>query len=256
MDDSSLQGVGVLVTRPRKQAGGLIDAITALGGSVTAFPVLEPRARPAAAVLDEAAQLHTPDIVVFISPNAVRHGIRFAGAARIAAVGPATGQAVAAAGRTTDIQAPGGFNSEQLLATPQMQDVEGKIVRIIRGVGGRGLLGDTLRERGATVEYLEVYSRELPRYEAGELAAIADEFETGAIDVVTAMSVATFNNLVTLLPEHCHQRLAQTRLVTPTSRVIKAARDRFPDMPTMLAGGPQAHDIVAAVVACMNQPDD
>ena len=41
MADRALQGVGVLVTRPRTQAIELVDAIEARGGDAYCFPVIE-----------------------------------------------------------------------------------------------------------------------------------------------------------------------------------------------------------------------
>jgi uroporphyrinogen-III synthase len=41
MPDRPLQGVGVLVTRPRTQATELVDAIEAQGGMAYCFPVIE-----------------------------------------------------------------------------------------------------------------------------------------------------------------------------------------------------------------------
>ena len=80
----------------------------------------------------------------------------------------------------------------------------------------------------------------------------------GDIDVVTVMSVETLRNLVELLPAAGLEYLGKTRLVTPASRVIKAANNRFPGIPTLLAEGPQAGDLVEAIVAGMQpgNPDD
>ena len=151
---SPLDGVGVLVTRPQRQADGLVAAIESRGGVAIRFPVIEARPHPQADVIAMAETLHIPDIVIVVSANAVRFGLRFAGDAAIAAVGPATARSVENSGRQVDIRARDGFDSEQLLATPELQDVAGKVVRIIRGNGGRELLASTLRERGATVESL------------------------------------------------------------------------------------------------------
>ena len=150
-------------------------------------------------------------------------------------------------GRQVDIRSRDGFDSEQLLATPELQDVAGKVVRIIRGNGGRELLASTLRERGATVEYLEVYERVLPDYEDSELAGIVDRWRNGEIDVVTIMSVETLVNLITILPKACRNRLRQTLLVTPAERVIIEAKKQLQGIPTALAAGTSPEDIVRAI---------
>jgi uroporphyrinogen-III synthase len=56
------------------------------------------------------------------------------------------------------------FDSESVLALPAFQApaVAGRRVLILRGDGGRDLLGDTLRARGAEVEYLTCYHRNGP----------------------------------------------------------------------------------------------
>ncbi len=226
MADTPLGGAGVLVTRPERQADGLVQAIESQGGVAIRFPVIEARPLAQADVIAMAETLQIPDIAILVSANAVRFGLRYAGDAAIAAVGPATARSVEKSGRQVDIRSPGGFDSEHLLATPELQDVAGKVVRIIRGNGGRELLASTLRDRGATVEYLEVYQRVVPGYDEAEIAAIGDRLRSGGIDVITIMSVETLRNLVELLPAEALEYLGKTRLVTPASRVIKAANDR------------------------------
>ena len=251
MPEGVLDGVGVLVTRPRLQAEELVQAIRNLGGRAIEFPVIEPRARSEADVSADAGKLAQPDIAIFVSGNAVRLGLDYAGSARLAAIGPATARLLEQAGRNVDIQSPHGYNSERLLETPELQNVDGKVVRIIRGDSGRELLATELRERGALVEYLSVYRREVPVYSESEISAIEAEWRSGAIDVITIMSVETLSNLVDLLPQACSEALAMTPLVTPATRVINEAERRFPGIPTILADGPQAGEMVDAVVACV-----
>ena len=246
-----LDGVGVLVTRPRRQAEGLVQAIAAAGGAAIEFPVIEAQPRDSAAIEAAAANLTPADIAIFVSGNAVRFGLGHAGDAKIAAIGPATAAAIEAQGCTVDIRSPGGYTSEHLLATPEFADAGGKVIRIIRGNAGRELLATELRERGARVEYLSVYSRELPRHDPVAIAALGRRWRAGDIDVVTIMSVETLVNLVDLLPRESRELLGTTPLVTPATRVIKEAEKRFPGIPTTLADGPQARDMVEAIVACL-----
>ncbi len=251
MAKKPLGGAGVLVTRPQNQADSLVQAIESRGGVAIRFPVIEARPLAPAAVIATAETLQPPDIVIFVSVNAVRFGLHHAGDAAIGVVGPTTALEVEQSGREVDIRSPTGFNSEQLLAAAELQDVTGKVVRIIRGNGGRELLASTLRDRGAVVEYLEVYRRVVPDYETSEVRSLTDRWRDGDIDVVTIMSVETLHNLAELLPDEGLEYLGKTRLVTPASRVIKAANDRFPGIPTTLAKGPQAGDMVEAIVASM-----
>jgi len=248
MVDNELAGVGVLVTRPRHQAADLIAAITNMGGSVVELPAIEIVPRASDAIAEDVRKSHDPDIAIFVSANAVRHGLAHAGAAKIAAVGPATAAAIESAGHDVDIRSPAGYDSEHLLIEPELQDISGKIVRIIRGDGGRELIAETLRDRGAIVEYLAVYDRRMPAYSAPEIADLEQQWRAGAVNVVTVMSVESLTNLIAILPEWCATELENTPLVTPAPRVIKEVLDRFPGIPTALARGPQASEIVAAIL--------
>lgn len=250
MNNAELAGIGVLVTRPKHQATELVDAITARGGNAIEFPVIQIAPRDKATIIAAARELREPDIAIFISPNSVRHGLDYATSADIAVVGPATAAAVGSAGRSVDIFSPSGHDSEHLLATAELQNVDGKVVRIIRGDSGRELIANTLRERGAIVEYLPVYERITPRHPAAELADLEQQWRAGAVNVITIMSVESLKNLVVLLPVWCSAQLQNTPLVTPATRVIKEALRRFPGVPATLAQGPSANDMVAAIMTC------
>ncbi len=244
MAEASLSGLGVLVTRPAHQAGELVAAIEAAGGRAIRFPTIEIVPRNDADVERDAADLGEPDIVIFVSANAVRFGLGYAGSASVAAVGPATAAAIEAAGRDVDIRPAEGFDSEHLLAEAALEDVGGKTVLIVRGNSGRELIADTLRGRGAIVEYLAVYERRAPAADTGE---IERAWQAGDIGAVTVMSVETLLNLVALLPDSSRESLGQTLLVTPAARVIKEALDLLPGIPTALAKSPAADDIVDAI---------
>jgi len=250
--DNDLAGTGVLVTRPKHQATELVAAIEAHGGSAFQLPVLEIIPRAERAVAEDSDGLGDPDIAIFVSSNAANYGLPYAGTAKIAVVGPATAAAVKAAGRSVDVRSEAGYDSEHLLATPELRDVDGKSVRIIRGNDGRELLADTLRERGATVDYLAVYDRAVPQYPETELDELVRQWRSGAINVVTIMSVESLRNLVSILPDGCRTEFENTLLVTPATRVIKEALNQFPGIPTTLARGTQASEMVKAIIRCKN----
>jgi len=249
MPDGALAGIGVLVTRPATQALELVEAIEANGGDAVRFPVIEIIPRDAAEIDASAALLGNPDISIFVSRNAVEYGISNTVGSLVAAIGPATAAAIRAADRNIDIQSVAGYDSEHLLAEPDLLDVAGKLVRIVRGSDGRELLADTLQERGAQVEYLSVYSRNIPEYHAADLAELERHWRETPVDVITVMSVESVRNLDALLPNSCREQLDGRSLVAPAARVLKVALDTFPGTAAALAAGPQAGDMVKAIIA-------
>ncbi len=249
MADRPLQGVGVLVTRPRTQAIELVDAIEAQGGSAFCFPVIDIVALDELDVRTAADALDKPDIVIFVSRNAVEYGIKHTAGGPIAAIGPATAKAIKDAGRVVDIQSADGYDSEHLLAEPPLRDVAGKRIRIIRGSRGRELLADELRSRGADVDYLSVYERRLPAVGSDTLADLESRWRQHQINVITIMSVQSLANLARMLPDWCASQLESTPLVTPAGRVLKEALDRYPASRPILAPGPGANDMVQAIIA-------
>jgi len=253
MTDTPLQGLGVLVTRPRAQATELVQEIQDKGGEVICFPAIEIVPRERARIDSDAAALPAPDIAIFVSRNAVDHGLVYAAGAAKAAIGPATAAAIQSAGQTVDINPGSGYDSESLLAEPALGEVAGKQVRIIRGSKGRELLADTLRERGASVEYLSVYERKLPTLSPDLLVEVETAWRDGKINAITVMSVATLQNLGALLPEWCASQLENMPLVTPAARVIKEALNRYPESAPVLASGPQAAAMVDAIIAMRQQ---
>lgn len=250
--DKPLAGRGVLVTRPTGQAGELADAIEAAGGRTIRFPAIEIQGREPATIEQEHARLPAADIVFFASPNAVEFGFDAAAVpgARLAAIGPTTAAALRARGHAADICSPAGFDSEALLEEPGLEDVRGRVIRIVRGDRGRELLANTLKERGATVDYLSVYRRLPARHSQGELDELERLWRGGGIHLVTVMSVETLDNLLTALPRYCLDALPATPLVTPSKRVIQTAADQIPAVHATLATGPLPVDMLRALIAC------
>jgi uroporphyrinogen-III synthase len=251
VSEGALAGYGVLVTRPAGQSAELADAIADAGGRAIRFPVIDIVGAAAADVGTAFAALPRADLIVFVSRNAVTYGLAAidTGNSLIAVVGPATKAAVEENGTHVDIVPERGSDSEQLLAHPQLQDVAGKTIIIVRGERGREKLAETLRLRGATICYLPVYERQLHRASAAELAALEKCWSNSEIDCVTVMSVETLQNLLQLLPAPCRKLLVETPLVAPSTRVIQTAEESIPGISTILAPGPQAADIISALIA-------
>jgi uroporphyrinogen-III synthase len=79
-------------------------------------------------------------------------------------VGAATAQILAITASTS--LSADGDDSEALLQLPRCarRCTPDARVLILRGEGGRELLAERLREQGASVDYLELYRRDLPAY--------------------------------------------------------------------------------------------
>jgi len=192
-----------MVTRPAHQAERLCALITAAGAIPVPLPVMiiePPRdLSPARALL---ARLREFAIAIFISANAAERGLALLhseGIAlpphlKLAAVGQRTAATLLEHGGRIDIQAPPPYNSEALLATAELSAVIGKHIVIFRGSGGRELLAETLRQRGATVEYAEVYRRAKPEVGVDEGLRRA-----GEIDIVVVTSQDSLRNLVEMV---------------------------------------------------------
>lgn len=227
-----LAGRGVLVTRPRDQAGDLAGRIVAAGGRPILFPAIEiaPPSDPAAldAVLGEL-----PDfgLVVFVSPTAVQRAWPLLAAKladwprgrRLAAVGAATARALRERGVGEVIIPAAGEDSEALLATPAFAEVARGKVLIVRGEGGREALAESLRRCGARVSYAQCYRRSPP---AADPVPLIEAWRRGEVQAVTLTSREALVNLVDLLGPEGMRLLCATPLFTFHARIAEAARAR------------------------------
>jgi uroporphyrinogen-III synthase len=216
-----LTGLSVLVTRPLPQAERLAAWIETHGGEAHVLPAIA--IKPVVAQLSSAC-----DLVIFVSVNAVEHGIGFitrSEGMRIAAIGNATAAALRAAGWNVDVVPERGFTSEALLAHPELRIQSGTRVLIVRGQGGRELLREAFTAQGCVVDTLEVYERSLPAIDPLRRDQVETLWAAGDIHVVTATSVESLTNLRTLLSERGNALLAESPLVVPSPRVASMARE-------------------------------
>jgi uroporphyrinogen-III synthase len=233
-----LRGRAILVTRPREQGQRLARLIEEAGGRAQLFPaiVIEEVAPPPA-----LGRLHEFDLAVFVSPTAVakvmQHVRDWPRALRVAAVGAGTRRSLEQHGIADVIAPRRGADSEALLAVPEMQEIAGKHVAILRGDGGRALLAETLVARGARVEHVSCYRRLRP-------AAPARAWEAGELAAVTVSSSQGLANLFEVLDPGM---LRSTPLFVPHARI--AERARALSVREVVLAGHGDEDMLAALVA-------
>lgn len=217
---------GVLVTRPAEQAENLCALIERAGGRAIRAPLLD--IAPADPGPEAASRLRTLDGVdwlIFVSANAVRHASAWlgpvAGRAKVAAIGKATAEALAERGIGVDLMPKQQFNSESLLDSPEWAQIQGLKFLIARGQGGRELLADTLRERGAEVFYAEVYRR-VPV--ALDVPDLLERWRTGAIAAAAVTSGEALDLLAQSLAGEGMDWFKRTPTVVIGERLATRAR--------------------------------
>lgn len=250
MPARELAGVGVLITRPAHQAENLSRFIADAGGTPIPWPGLEivPLQDPAAG--EALRRIAHYNLVVFVSANAVAHGLALLGkplpeGVHLAVVGEGTARALEErSGRAPTLKPKGSFDSEGLLALPELQDMRGRRVLIVRGEDGRALLGQTLRERGAEVEYAAVYRRAMPAAAPAQtLAALAE----GRVHVVTSNSTEGLRNVVSMAGTLAPKLLALPLIVGAPRQGEAAAALGF-EGPIIVADYADDAAIAAAVI--------
>ncbi len=244
--DHPLQGLHIAVTRPLAQAQSLCDAITRLGGTAIRFPLL------AVSAIDNYTQftqqlqkLDNTNWAIFISSNAVNFAMplvkkRYAqlpAQLKFAAIGPQTADALKAHGIEHVLIPEQHFDSETLLSLPQMQKVNGQRIAIFRGVGGRELMAETLKSRGAEVYFAESYQRINPQTDTAVLDQYWQQHELDALVVTSSEAMryllkmaenSPWLSQVTLCVNH--ERIAQL----PKARGLKVVVAQAPGDQAML----------------------
>jgi uroporphyrinogen-III synthase len=216
----------VLVTRPAKQAEALCQLLEQQAIRAIRFPLLDIKPLPLTfeqlLIFDGIAE---QDWIIFVSTNAVQHSLTmldgkiraFCKKTKVAAIGMATAKALQGQGIEVNAIPEQGFTSEALLAMPEFQQINGKRIVCVRGLGGRAVLADTLRERGAQVDYLEVYQRILANSDPKFLATL---LEDNALDVITLNNGEALTVLMeTLESETLRRQLLAIPIIVVSERL-------------------------------------
>jgi uroporphyrinogen-III synthase len=234
-----LDGIGVIVTRPHRQAAGLARKLAAVGATPLIWPAIVILPPLDGTPLERAhANLDQYDIAVFVSANAAEYGVpdpsRWPVSLRVFAPGPGTAEALAAIGLTSVRVPVTTFDSEGLLALPELQQVNGARVLIFRGQGGRELLGSTLMQRGARVAYVSCYRRAAPTSGTdGLLEALRDN----RAHALTLSSAEGIDNLLASVGIEGRALLARIPAFVPHPRIADRAHAAGLSAVTTAAGG-------------------
>jgi len=244
----------LLVTRPLTQAQNMLQLLESKQAITVHFPVMHiSTADDIQNAQEKFRRVKEYDTLIFISANAVHYAINSASELGIdfkhcdlAAVGPATMNALEANDYSVSIIPNNGFSSEDLLADIAFKEVKDKKILIIRGQGGRELLFDTLHSRGAIVEYAEVYQRQLPKQRnpihLGDLNA-----QDSAVLLYSAESA---QNLWSLCTEEERLWLTTVKTIVGSQRIAEAITRVGYKNNSIIADNPSDQAMLAAVMNC------
>ena len=263
MTTPSLKGLTVLNTRPVARQAGLSAAIKAAGGRAVELPLLSIAPLQDAAAkariegsIEDLAQFA---VLVFVSVPAAEIGVdlirrrwpRLPPGLIALGLGPATGEALRPLLQVPEpeledltIVIADGSGSEAVLDLPMMSParLQGRRVAVFRGRGGRELLAQGLQQRGAQVEYVEVYERVAVAYRPGEVAAVMAREGVDAAVITSVEALGCYS--AALGPDMAAASLIP--LVLPSARVQDAARQAgFPH--AVNAAGSDAPSLLRAL---------
>jgi uroporphyrinogen-III synthase len=223
-------GWRLLLTRPADESAALSVVLAEAGVFSSSLPLLEIEPIPASDTMHEVIQqLDRYCAVIVVSKPAARIAVDLVKQywpqpprLKWFSVGAATAQILDDHG--LDVSFPEeGDDSEALLELAQLREAVARRdprVLIMRGEGGRELLAERLRELGASVEYLELYRRELPHYPP---ATLPERIGAERLNGLVVSSGQGFEHLHQLAGDAWPQ-LARLPLFVPSPRVAELAR--------------------------------
>ncbi len=225
--DKPLSGKRILVTRPKHQNQNLSHLIEQSGGQAILFPVIEIRPYDNFATINsQFSNFNHWDWIIFTSANSVKFAFEINNdlsainkTTKVAAIGSSTANHLHKRGISVDL-VPKVSNSEGLCSALQMQQIKDKRCLIIKGLGGRSVLGQSLTQIGAKVTHLDVYRRQCPN---SNPQFLLDQWKSNMIDFVTVTSVETLKNLLNLIGDENIPLLKKSIIVTLSRRVQNAA---------------------------------
>lgn len=224
--------MSILVTRPSPASVELVTRLCALGRAAWSFPLIEfTPGRELPLLPQQLAALAPGDLVFALSQHAVEYahpclrqaGLTWPAALGYYAIGRSTALALhSVSGR--EVSWPHDREtSEMLLQLPTLRRLKGKSALILRGNGGRELLGETLAKRGAEVRFLECYQRCEKHYHG---PSEGRRWRDRGIDTLVVTSGEMLQQLYQLFPMIDREEwLLRCRLIVVSDRLATLARE-------------------------------
>ncbi|WP_436877818.1 uroporphyrinogen-III synthase [Siccibacter turicensis] len=224
--------MSILVTRPSPDGEALVSRLRTQGKVAWSFPLIEFAPGNDLPQLPALFDTLQPDDMVFMVS---RHAVQYAHAAlqragrdwpaslRYFAIGRSTALALhQTSGR--QVSYPHGREiSEVLLQLPELQNIIGTTALILRGNGGRELIGETLTARGASVTFCECYQRCEKVYDG---AQEAHRWQARGVDTLVMTSGEMLHQLFILVPEWYRTRwLLHCKVIVVSERLADLARE-------------------------------
>lgn len=245
-----LVGQTVLVTRPEHQASDLVEKLRELGANVLCQPAIEISEPLDWSPVDRVIRrLPEFDWLVFSSSNGVRYfferlsalgfDLRRVARAKLAAIGPATSEALADFHLKADVE-PAEHRAE-MLAAALAPHVRGQRVFLARASRGRQILAELLTAAGADVHEAIVYeSRDV----ATPDDRIHEALAAGRVDWTTVTSSAVARSLVAMFGES----LRATQLVAISPLTAEALAElSYP--PSLVASTYTTAGVISSILS-------
>lgn len=232
---AELSGLHILITRPTEQALRWQKKIQLLGAETQVIPVLEIKpvlaSQAEQAIKNKVQALDQYQHLIFVSQNAVQYGMdwmdqywpQFPIGQHYYAVGSSTAEALTERGLKVDADDQA-MDSEALLALGKLQSVQGSKALIFRGLGGRPKIAEVLVQRGAEVDYCELYERISPSQLCQQLKNFAKEFSKTTW-ITSIHSGESLENLLAAIEKTSFPSMLSLPLLVPSKRVAEKAKE-------------------------------
>lgn len=205
-DNKPLFGLGVVITRPERQADDLARLLLEQGANPIAFPTIAIEPPTDWNELDKALdRLESYHWLIFTSANGVQFffqrlrekgkDIRDLKGIKICCIGPATASQIEEKDIKVDL-VPDEFIAEGILKSFAAMDLQGKKILLPRAAKARDTLPEGLKEMGAQVDVAAAYRTVNSGRKKEELVAL---LEAQAVDVITFTSSSTVTNFVEIM---------------------------------------------------------